>query len=81
MLNGLMLQTVFLKTLRDLRRPLLGWAAGLGLICLWMVTLFPTVAQASGFAELLENMPDSLRALNGIVGNKIKIGQRLIIRR
>jgi len=65
MLNGLMLQTVFLKTLRDLRRPLLGWAAGLGLICLWMVTLFPTVAQASGFAELLENMPDSLRALIG----------------
>ena len=65
MLNGLMLQNVYLKTLRDMRRPLLWWAAGMGLMSLWMVTLFPTVAQATGFTELLENMPDSLRVLIG----------------
>jgi hypothetical protein len=35
----------------------------------------------SSIAAWYETTPDSLRALNGIVGNKIKIGQRLIIRR
>lgn len=65
MLNGLMLQNVYLKTLRDVRRPLLWWGAGLGLLCLWMVTLFPSIAAASGWAELLDNMPDSMRLLIG----------------
>lgn len=35
----------------------------------------------SSIAAWYETTPDSLRALNGIVGNKIKIGQSLIIRR
>jgi ABC-2 type transport system permease protein len=60
------LRNVFLKTLRDGRRALLGWSIGLVLLSAYVTSLWPTVRQnAPQFNEFLDNAPDALRAFAG----------------
>ncbi len=61
-----MLRCVFLKTLRDMRVALVWWAVGLGLMNLWLVTLYPSIAQASGLEQYMESMPESFLAMFGV---------------
>lgn len=61
-----MLNSVFLKTLRDMRVPFLWWGSGLLLMNIWIVTLFPSIAQASGLESYFDAMPESMMAIFGI---------------
>jgi ABC-2 type transport system permease protein len=63
-----MLRNVFLKTLRDRRRSLLGWAIGLTAFTTFVLAFYPTISQSRGqFDDLLRSLPPALRALSGRV--------------
>lgn len=46
---------IFKRTLRDSRNGIIGWGLGIGLMTLLIVTLFPTITQFEGFAQMLES--------------------------
>jgi ABC-2 type transport system permease protein len=46
---------IFKRTLWDSRMGIIGWGIGIGLITLLIVTLFPTITQFEGFAQMLES--------------------------
>ena len=57
-----MLRSVFLKTMRDLRRPLAWWSLGLiGMVAL-IVAVFPTVHRNPDLNRLVQNYPNALKA-------------------
>jgi ABC-2 type transport system permease protein len=58
--------TIFRRAIRDRRRALLWWM--LGLVALHLVTLafFPTVRDQQNFDELVQQMPEALRAMFGM---------------
>ncbi len=58
-----MYRNIFLKTLRDGRRSTILVSAGLFLIGLYIALLYPDVA--SGFADLIEDLPDFFKAFVG----------------
>jgi ABC-2 type transport system permease protein len=62
-----MLRSVFTKTLYDARIPLLAWAAGMGLLGVWFVSLFPAVTGSASalINSIMARLPDSLRLLIG----------------
>jgi ABC-2 type transport system permease protein len=65
-----MLRNVFLKTLRDHRRSLIGWAIGLTVFTVFILAFYPTIRQSGGqFRELLRTLPPELRALSGRVAD------------
>jgi ABC-2 type transport system permease protein len=65
-----MLRNVFLKTLRDLRRSLIGWAIGLTAFTVFVLAFYPTIRQSGDqFNELLRTLPPALRALSGRVAD------------
>jgi ABC-2 type transport system permease protein len=65
-----MLRTVFLKTLRDHRRSLIGWAIGLTVFTVFILAFYPTIRQSGGqFRELLRTLPPALRAISGRVAD------------
>jgi ABC-2 type transport system permease protein len=65
-----MLRNVFLKTLRDHRRSLIGWSIGLTVFTVFILAFYPTVRESSAqFNELLETLPPALRALSGRVAD------------
>ena len=55
-----MLRNVFLKTLRDQRRPLLWWGIGLVVLAVFTVAFYPSIASAPGFDSILDEMPEAL---------------------
>ena len=55
-----MLHNVFLKTLRDQRRSLCWWAAGVAALAIFTQLFYPSVADAPEFDEMLERMPEAL---------------------
>jgi ABC-2 type transport system permease protein len=58
--------SVFAKNLYDLRRGLFWWAAGLLLMNLWLVSLFPTIQEsAAPLQQYLDSLPATFRALIG----------------
>jgi ABC-2 type transport system permease protein len=61
-----MLKSVFLKTMRDMLIPLAAWAGGMLVLCLWILTLMPSVEDA-GLMEYMANLPESVRMLTGNV--------------
>lgn len=62
-----MLRSVFLKTLRDRRRSLVGWAAGMALFNAFSVAFWPSVREnAADFRELIQGLPESIRSLVGV---------------
>lgn len=44
---------IFRRALRDSRLGIVGWGIGIGLVSLFVIMLFPTMTEMSGFAELL----------------------------
>lgn len=59
-----MLRSVFLKTLRDRRRGLAWWVAGVVLLTVWVVAFYPSIREsASEYSRILEQMPEGLRNL------------------
>ncbi len=63
-----MLRNVFLKSLRDQRRALLWWGIGLVVLAASIMAFYPSIADASEFDDLLNEMPEALaRAFLGDV--------------
>lgn len=61
-----MLSNVYLKTLRDMRRPLFWWVAGLFIFTLYFVTLYPSIEEASAdMQSYIDSLPDSFKAMFG----------------
>ncbi|MEV0287067.1 ABC transporter permease subunit [Kribbella sp. NPDC050820] len=57
-----MFRTVFLKSLRDARRGLLGWSIAIGLLVLLECALWPSVRDMPNLTELYRSFPEELRA-------------------
>jgi ABC-2 type transport system permease protein len=60
-----MLNSLFLKTLRDQRWALLGWAAGLVLLSLYLAYIYPFVNRAAEMMKVLEKLPPVIKNLVG----------------
>lgn len=58
-----MLTNVFLKTLRDQRRGLVGWSIGLVLLVLLESALWPTVRDMGNLAEFVAGYPEAMKEL------------------
>ncbi len=65
-----MLNSVFSKTLFDMRRGLIWWSIGLILINLMIVLIFPSIEESSAaLTEYMENLPPAMTALFGDIAN------------
>lgn len=60
-----MLRNVFLKTLRDSRRSITYYSIGMIATGLYVAMLYPTIRDASGLTEFMEQMPEVMRNLIG----------------
>ncbi len=56
---------IFIKTLRDGYKSILGWGLVLGMFGFLTVLLYPTVRDFEGLEALLDSMPPALKALTG----------------
>jgi ABC-2 type transport system permease protein len=57
------LRSVATKTLSDQRRSLSAWVIGVVVLVLMYAALWPTVRDAPGYRDLMNQMPESLRAM------------------
>jgi beta-exotoxin I transport system permease protein len=57
-----MLSSVFLKTVRDLRRSLLWWSLGLAGLVAMLVAVYPTVRDNPDLTELVKQYPEALKS-------------------
>ncbi|MCH8116228.1 MAG: ABC transporter permease subunit, partial [Chloroflexi bacterium] len=60
-----MLRNVYLKTLRDSRKSILFYSIGTMALGLYVALFFPTIRDAAGFANFLEDLPEVFQALIG----------------
>jgi len=61
-----MLRSVLGKTLRDQRRGLLGWSAGLVVLALYVMLVYPSVrSNSSALKDVIDKLPAALRATIG----------------
>ncbi|RBO96025.1 ABC transporter permease subunit [Nocardia puris] len=58
-----MLRTVYLKSLRDQRRGLIGWSLGIVLLVLAECALWQSFSEMTGIEEFLASYPEPLREL------------------
>lgn len=58
-----MFTSVFLKTLRDLRRSLLGWSIGIVSLVLVMAAVWPSMRDMPDLEEFLSNYPEVMQQL------------------
>jgi len=58
-----MLDSVFLKTVGDMRRGLLWWILGLAGLVALLVAVYPTVRDNADLTKLVEQYPEALKAL------------------
>jgi ABC-2 type transport system permease protein len=56
-----MLGSVWAKTLRDLRRSLAWWSAGLGAVVGLIVAVYPTVRDNPALSKLVEDYPEAIK--------------------
>lgn len=61
-----MLTSVFLKTLRDLRRSTIGWAIGLAVLVAVMASIWPSMRDMPDLEDFLANYPEAMRELFNI---------------
>jgi ABC-2 type transport system permease protein len=54
------------RLLRDHRRSLLGWSAGVAGLVLFTVALYPSLKGEESLNELVEQMPEAIRSMFGI---------------
>jgi ABC-2 type transport system permease protein len=57
------LRSVFERSLHDQRRALLGWMAGLALLAVWLMGMYPTIKNNKAMTDLLKSYPEPLRKL------------------
>lgn len=57
-----MLRSVFLKSLRDVRKSFLWWALGLAGLVALMVSVYPSVRGNAGLNKLVKDYPEALKA-------------------
>jgi beta-exotoxin I transport system permease protein len=57
------LRSVFLKTLGDQRRSLLGWLVGIVLIVLMYAAIWPSIRDQPSMNDFLDQMPEAFRSL------------------
>jgi ABC-2 type transport system permease protein len=57
--------TILRRFVRDRRRSLFGWAAGISAYILLNNAFFPSFKEEEGLTDLTENLPDSVKALFG----------------
>ncbi len=60
-----MLRNIWLKTLRDQRRPLLWYGIGLIALCADLFAVYPTIRDNPDLNRSLQNLPDGVKALIG----------------
>ena len=60
-----MLDSVFLKSLRDQRWPTFWFGLALVAISLYTIMFFPLISEATGLLEFIENLPEELTAMFG----------------
>jgi ABC-2 type transport system permease protein len=58
-----MFRSVFLKTLHDQRRGLIGWSIGLGLLVFIEAAVWPSMRDLEGMSDLYASFPDELQKL------------------
>lgn len=58
-----MLRNVFVKSLRDQRRGLVGWSIGVALLVLLEAALWPSIRDMADLQEFLDSYPEVLREL------------------
>lgn len=69
----MLLRSLFLKTLRDMRGQILGWGTGIGLMGLLVATLYPSFrGQIDAMADLFASYPPAVTAF---VGDMTMMGQ------
>lgn len=62
----MLLRSLFLKTLRDLRGQILGWGIGIGLMGLLVVSLYPSFkGQMGAWTDLMASYPEAISAFFG----------------
>jgi ABC-2 type transport system permease protein len=61
----MLLHSVFLKTLRDLRLPTLLTGIGVGILGFYFLWLFPTFSGMGGLQQMMDQMPPAVTALIG----------------
>ena len=59
----MMLANVFLKTLRDQRRGLVGWGLGVALLVLVEAAVWPSVRDMPNWDELMKSYPEAMQKL------------------
>jgi len=60
-----MLDNLFRKTLRDQRWPLFGWSAGLAVLSLYLLYVYPFINRASEMMKVLDSLPPVIKNLIG----------------
>ena len=60
-----MLRSVFLKSLRDQRRALLWWGAGLVLLAAVLIAFYPAIRDNPSVQDYMDAMPEALQSLFG----------------
>ncbi len=63
-----MLRSVFLKSLRNLRRSFVWWSIGLAGMSALMVSVYPTVRNNAALDKLVKSYPDALKGFIGFGG-------------
>lgn len=57
------IHSVFERTLHDVRRALVGWAAGMVALAVVMLAVYPTIRDNTDMNTLLESYPEALRKM------------------
>ena len=57
--------TVLLRFVKDRRRALIGWSAGIAVFILFTVAFYPSFRDLPGFEDYLEDLPEAFRTLAG----------------
>ena len=58
-----MLRNVYLKTLRDAKRSILYYTIGSIALGLYVTLFYPTIRDATGLTDFLEQLPEAMQAL------------------
>ncbi len=62
-----MLSNIYLKSLRDSKRSIFFYSLGSIALGMYVTLFYPTIRDATGFADFLEQLPDAIQALIGDV--------------
>lgn len=65
----MLLRTVFLKAIRDHRKGIIWWSVGLAALMAYTMSFYTTLQTSmAGYAEMMENLPETFKAMFGAEG-------------